>query len=396
MIEALVPPTGRVHWVGTGMSTGSGLGIVCDLAAETTVWARTEAKAQACLDRLGLSGRAHTRAYTQEALAAEVGAGDLVVSMVPATEHPTILRLCTSRSAHFASSSYVSPAVAVLAGEAARAGLVVLTEAGLDPGIDHLLAHQLVDLAQAATADAGAVTARFVSYCGSFPAVPNDFRYRFSWAPRGVLTALRTPARYIEDGGERTADRPYRSIREVVLDGERFEVYPNRDGVPFVPTYRFPSSWKVDTFVRGTVRLDGWSEAWEPVFTQVEQGSDEQIDRLATQLAERYPTAGDDHDRVVMLVMLDVTTADGGTWSGEYKMDVRGDRRENATPRLVSVALAGGIAGLLEGRVSPGLHQASADRETVRRWLDFLAAHDVTCELRVPATSPVRSGAAAR
>ncbi|WP_431727429.1 saccharopine dehydrogenase C-terminal domain-containing protein [Verrucosispora sp. TAA-831] len=340
---ALIPPTGRVHWLGTGMSTGSGLGIVCDLAVETTVWARTEVKAAACLERLGLSGRAHTRAYSAPDLAARLAPGDLVVSMLPSTEHAGILRLCIAGSAHFASSSYVSPEVAALAGEAERAGLVVLTEAGLDPGIDHLFAHRLVDLAERATADAGAVTARFVSYCGSFPAVANDFRYRFAWAPRGVLTALRTPARYIEDGREQRADRPYRTVRDVVLDGESFEVYPNRDSLPYLSTYRFPASWKVDTFVRGTVRLDGWTEAWEPVFAQVEQGDDAQIDRLATQLAERYPATSDDHDRVVMFVMLDVTTADGRTWSGEYTMDVRGDERENATPRLVSVALAGGI-----------------------------------------------------
>ncbi|MEV2238014.1 saccharopine dehydrogenase family protein [Micromonospora sp. NPDC049891] len=386
MTVTVTPPTGRVHWLGTGLSTGSGLGIVCDLGVQTTVWGRTEAKAEACLDRLGLAGRAGTRAYTPDALAAEVAAGDLVVSMLPATEHPTVLRICVDRSAHFASSSYVTPEVAVLAGEAERAGLVVLTEAGLDPGIDHLLAHQLVEMAEQATADAGAVTARFASYCGSFPAVPNDFRYRFSWAPRGVLTALRAPARYVEDGRERTAARPYRSIREVVLDGERFEVYPNRDSVPFIPTYRFPSSWKVDTFVRGTIRLDGWSDAWEPVFTELETGSDEQIDRLASQLAERYPTTSDDHDRVVMYVMLEVTTADGRGWSGEYRLDIQGDRHENATPRSVSVTLAGGIADLLAGRIPPGLHQAATGGEAVRRWLDFLAGHGITCELRVPAT----------
>ncbi|MTK03224.1 saccharopine dehydrogenase NADP-binding domain-containing protein [Micromonospora sp. CP22] len=389
MTATSIPPTGRVHWLGTGLSTGSGLRIVCDLAERTTVWGRTEAKAVACLERLDLAGRADTRAYTPDALAAEVGAGDLVVSMLPATEHPAVLRVCVDRAAHFASSSYVTPEVAELAREAERAGLIVLTEAGLDPGIDHLLAHHLVELAERATADAGAVSVRFASYCGSFPAVPNDFRYRFSWAPRGVLTALRAPARYVEQGRERTAAQPYRDLREVVLDGERFEVYPNRDSVPFIPTYRFPASWKVDTFIRGTIRLDGWSDAWETVFAALETGSDAQIDRLAGELAERYPTTGDDHDRVVMYVLLEVTTADGGSWSGEYRLDIQGDGRENATPRTVSVTLAAGVADLLAGRIGPGLHQAAADGEAVRRWLDFLARHGITCESRVSTQEPV-------
>lgn len=392
MTAELTPPTGRVHWLGTGMSTGSGLGLVCDLAQETTVWGRTRDKAEACLARLGLSGRARPRALTPEDLSADVRPGDLVVSMLPASEHATVLRLCLGRSAHFASSSYVSGEVAALATEAERAGLVVLTEAGLDPGIDHLLTHRLVDLARRYTGDDAPAEVSFTSYCGSFPAVPNDFRYRFSWAPRGVLTALRTPAKYIEDGREHTADRPYRSVRTVTLAGERFQVYPNRDSVPFVGTYRFPPGWNVRTFVRGTVRLDGWTDAWAAVFAEVENGDDEQLDRLAGRLAERYPATSEDHDRVVMFVNLDVVTA-GGTWSGGYRMDVCGDAKENATPRLVSVALAGGIADILTGRTAPGLRQAASDAEAVGRWLDFLAGHDIACSLEVSAPEEGPSGA---
>jgi Saccharopine dehydrogenase C-terminal domain/Saccharopine dehydrogenase NADP binding domain len=380
----LIAPTGRVHWVGTGMSTGSGLGIVC-ATAETTLWGRTRDKADSCLRRLDLSGRAKTRAFNPDALAAELRPGDLVVSMLPASWHAPLVRLCLENTAHFACSSYVSPEITALAVDAARIGVVALTEAGLDPGIDHLLTHKLVAAAKQATSDAAATTVRFTSYCGSFPAVPNDFRYRFAWAPRGVLTALKTPARYIDDGLERTVPRPYRDIRRINLGGERFEVYPNRNSIPFVRTYRFPPSWRLETFVRGTVRLDGWARAWAPVFAELDNGTDESIGALAEQLAERYPTTASDRDRVVMFVALEASGDDGSRWSGEYALDVVGDDKENATPRLVSVALAGGIREVVAGRTRPGLNQATDDADSVERWLGFLGRHGITSALRMPA-----------
>ena len=80
----------------------------------------------------------------------------VVVSMLPAPEHAPLLAECVARRAHFACSSYVSDAVLAQMPAAERAGIVVLTEAGLDPGIDLLFAHSLVARARAAV---GAETA---------------------------------------------------------------------------------------------------------------------------------------------------------------------------------------------------------------------------------------------
>ncbi|WP_323179724.1 saccharopine dehydrogenase NADP-binding domain-containing protein [Streptomyces sp. NBC_00654] len=108
MPEPITEASGTVHWVGTGLSTGSGLWVLAGTARTVVVWGRTEDRAQSCLSRLGMTGHSAVRAYDPARLAGELRAGDVVVSMLPATEHPVLLRLCTERNAHFACSSYAS------------------------------------------------------------------------------------------------------------------------------------------------------------------------------------------------------------------------------------------------------------------------------------------------
>ncbi|MDT4892792.1 MAG: hypothetical protein QOE97_1827 [Pseudonocardiales bacterium] len=292
-----------------------------------------------------------------------------------------LLKLALEHNAHFACSSYVSPELAASAGTAAARGLVILTECGLDPGIDHLLGHELVRRASQVVGDQPA-TVRFASYCGSNPAVPNDFKYRFSWAPRGVLTALLTPARMIDGGVVTEVAHPWDAVTVQVVNGERFEVYPNRDSVPFVDTYHFPATWTVDDFVRGTLRLDGWHDAWKSVFDELSDASDQRITDLANELASRYPTSATDHDRVVMSVALDVRIENGEHWHGEYILDAVGTADEAATPRLVSVPLACAIVDVVGGAMTPGLHQAADDPAVVGRWLTDLAEEGITAEYR--------------
>jgi hypothetical protein len=372
----LITPTGRVHWIGTGMSTGSGLALVCE-GADTQLWGRTVAKAEACLARLGIEGAATARAYTPDALSAELAPGDVVVSMLPAAEHPPLVELALRHNAHFVCSSYVSDGIRAHAVEAQQRGSVLLTEIGLDPGIDHLYAHELVRKALEFLGDRRA-TAHFTSYCGSNPAVPNDFRYRFSWAPRGVLTALLTPARAVQGGAVTELARPWEAVTPQVVAGETFEMYPNRDSVPFVGVYGIPDSWDLRTFVRGTMRLDGWADAWKQVFAELPHASEDRVTELAGELAAKYPTTADDHDRVVMSVKLQVQTGMGESWTGEYVLEAVGDKREAATPRLVSVPLALGVLDVAAGRVAPGLHQAAGDHETVTRWLESLRRRGIT------------------
>ncbi|WP_405649904.1 saccharopine dehydrogenase family protein [Streptomyces sp. NBC_00019] len=384
-MSELVPASGTVHWIGTGLSTGSGLARVCGTAERVRVWHRTEERAAEALDRLGVTGRAEPRAYTLPALTAELAPGDVVVSMLPAPEHAGILAACVAQKAHFACSSYVSDAVLEQVPAALAAGIVVLTEAGLDPGIDHLFAHSLVARARDAIGDGTAASYRLTSYCGGIPAVPNDFRYRFSWAPLGVLGALRSPARYIEDGAETTAARPWEATRRHVVDGEGFEVYPNRDSVPFVEQYGMPPAWKAQSFVRGTLRLEGWLRAWGAVFEELKGGDDTRIAALARELAAAYPTTDTDRDRVVLAVSLDVRGPAGQAWSGSYLLDLVGDEEESAMARCVSRTLALGVGHVLDGSLPPGLSRAAETAARSEEWLRELALEGVEFTLRVDA-----------
>ncbi|MDX3517053.1 saccharopine dehydrogenase family protein [Streptomyces scabiei] len=377
MTAEVVPASGTVHWVGAGLSTGSGLAALCDTAAGVRLWHRSEERAGRALAALGLTGRAEPRAYTLPALAAELAPGDIVVSMLPAPDHGPLLGACAGARAHFACSSYVSDAILEQIPAARAAGITVLTEAGLDPGIDHLFAHSLIDRATRAIGPETPASYTLTSYCGGVPAVPNDFRYRFSWAPAGVLNALRSPARYIEDGAETTADRPWTATRPHVIDGETFEAYPNRDSVPFVAQYGIPPAWTPRTFVRGTLRLDGWLTAWAPVFAELEAGDDRRIAALAGELATRHPTTDADRDRVVLAVSLDVRAASGARWSGRHLLDAVGTREESAMARLVSRPLALGVGHILDGSLPAGLSRAAETGERSRAWLAELAAAGV-------------------
>lgn len=384
--------SGTVHWIGTGRSTGrTGLDLLCDHAKRVIVWDRTRERARGRLSPLGLADRAEQRSLSRDSLQAEVRPGDVIVSMLPATEHPALLRLALSRQAHFACTSYTSAELAAEANAASTAGLVVLTEAGLDPGIDHLMAHQLIERARRDVGDTAA-TVDFTSYCGGVPAQPNDFRYRFSWSPYGVLTALGSSARYVENGEQRTAERPWEATRPLVLGNEAFEVYPNRDSLPFVTQYGVPSGWRLATFIRGTLRNEGWYTAWTDVFDTVRAGDEARIRALAAELANRYPTTDADRDRVVLTVELTIRNSDGATcWRGTQLLDVSGDAAESAMARCVSLPLVGGVNRILDGALPVGVNRAAQTADEADRWIDFLKEHGLPITSHCPPDPPTGS-----
>jgi saccharopine dehydrogenase-like NADP-dependent oxidoreductase len=362
-----------IHWCGTGLSSGPGLRKLLQDGHEVVVWNRTVEKAREAVGDLA----SDIRPFSLAALTAALEPGDIAVSMLPADQHVAIAQICLERGAHFASSSYIAPEMRALDGAFAAKGLVSVNEVGLDPGIDHLMAHDLVARYRASPAYHAENVLSFTSYCGGVPKIPNPFRYKFSWAPLGVLKALRSPSRSLRDFTELRVSRPWDAITayEAPLpEPESFEVYPNRDSYPFIEDYRFDPAWKLRDFVRGTIRLNGWSAAWAPVFREIEtlQGA-EGAARLAEMAAEFLAAnayAPGEPDRVVLFVSLRAERAGRAVFHQTWAMDAWGDARGSAMARLVSMPVSFAINSVLKGEMSAGVHAAPHDPQILASWLD--------------------------
>ncbi|NOX72401.1 MAG: saccharopine dehydrogenase, partial [Alphaproteobacteria bacterium] len=259
----------QIHWIGTGLSAIPGLRRLIERGHDVTVWNRSINKAQAAVGDL----TNNIKAFSMDAITADLAKGDTLVSMLPGDWHVPLAELCLSKGANFVSSSYISPEMAALDAKAKAAGLCFVNEVGLDPGIDHVMAHWLVADYRASAAYDPQNDLSFISYCGGVPKYENPFRYKFSWSPLGVLKALRSPSKSIADFAEKHVARPWDAISSYTAPlaaPEEFEVYPNRDSIPFMADYKFDPNWRVKQFVRGTLRLNGWAEAWAGVFNEVE------------------------------------------------------------------------------------------------------------------------------
>ncbi|MBC7141297.1 MAG: saccharopine dehydrogenase NADP-binding domain-containing protein [Rhodobacteraceae bacterium] len=360
----------RIHWCGTGLSSRPGLRRLILAGHPVTVWNLPLA---AAVEAVGdITG--DIRAMEPGALDAALRPGDIVVSMLPADMHADLARHCVAHGVHFVSSSYISSEMRALDEPARRAGVAMVNEVGLDPGIDHLMAHDLVAAYRASKAYDRENVLSFTSYCGGVPARPNAFRYKFSWSPLGVLRALMAPARSVRDFAELRVAHPWDAVRSYIAplrQPETFEVYPNRDSVPFIAEYHFDAEWKVKEFVRGTLRLNGWADAWAGIFAELaSKPSETRLKELADELWEKYPLAEDEPDRVVLCVSLKAERAGVPVWHRTWVLDAEGDVRGSAMARLVSGTVSLAVEGVMAREIPVGLHGAPHDPRVVKRWLD--------------------------
>ncbi|WP_171177715.1 saccharopine dehydrogenase family protein [Ruegeria sp. HKCCD8929] len=370
-----------IHWCGTGLSAIPGLRRLIGAGHPVTVWNRTVSKAR---DEVGdLTDDIH--AFDIDALGAVLAKGDVIVSMLPGDWHVPLAELAISKGANFVSSSYIAPEMRALDETAREAGVALVNEVGLDPGIDHLMAHALVADYRASDAFDAANHLSFISYCGGIPKHPNPFRYKFSWSPLGVLKALRSPSRSIRNYALLDVARPWDAISSYVAPlptPESFEVYPNRDSLPFMAQYHFEENWPVREFVRGTLRLNGWAEAWGGVFKEVETLSGPEGDARLKEMSDQFwaENAYDEGepDRVVLCVGLKAEKDGVAVWDKTYVMDAWGDARGTAMARLVSVPVSLAVEAVLNRAIPAGVHAAPSDPKLVEAWMgeiDKLAQH---------------------
>jgi len=365
-----------IHWCGTGLSAIPGLRRLIEAGQPVVVWNRTVEKAQEAVGDLTKD----IRAFDLDAIGAALQPGDVAVSMLPGDWHVPLAELCISKGAHFVSSSYIAPEMRALDAKAKEAGLALVNEVGLDPGIDHLMAHALVADYRASDAFNPANTHSFISYCGGIPKIPNPFRYKFSWSPLGVLKALRSPSKSLAGGAEKIVTRPWDAISSYeapLPTPEAFEVYPNRDSLPFMAEYGFGPDWAVDTFVRGTLRLNGWKDAWTPVFREIETLTGPQGDARLKEMSDQFwaENAYDEGepDRVVLCVSLKAENDGQTVWHKTYAMDAWGDDHGTAMARLVSVPVSLAVEAVLAGRIRAGVSAAPSELVLVREWMGVVA-----------------------
>ena len=224
---------------------------------EVTVASRTVSKAQALVDGHPRGKAVALNVKDDEALEALIRETDLAVSMLPYIYHPKVAALCVKHKKHMVTTSYVKDEMRALDDAAREAGVILLNEIGVDPGIDHMSAMKVIHGVEAA----GGRIASFVSWCGGLPAPEandNPFGYKFSWSPKGVLLAGRNPARFQKDGQvvEIPGGELFDHYWPVHIPGlGEFEGYPNRDSLPYAGVYDIePDEW----MFRGTLRNVGW------------------------------------------------------------------------------------------------------------------------------------------
>jgi saccharopine dehydrogenase (NAD+, L-glutamate forming) len=188
---------------------------------------------------------------------------NIVVSMLPARFHIEVAKDCLALGKHMVTASYVSKEMQALDEEAKSKKLVFLNEIGVDPGIDHMSAMQVIDRIR----KSGGKLILFESFTGGLMAPESDtnlWNYKFTWNPRNVVLAGQGgAAKFIQEGKFKYIPyhRLFRRTEFLEVDGYgRFEAYANRDSLKYQDVYGLDS---IQTLYRGTIRRVGFSRAWQ-------------------------------------------------------------------------------------------------------------------------------------
>ena len=366
----------NIHWLGTGLSAIPGLKMLIENGHSVLVYNRTVEKAIKALS--DVKGDYQVFVFSLQSLEENVAAGDIVVSMLPGNFHVPVAELCLSVNAHFVSSSYISDEMRALNDAAKEKNLCFVNEVGLDPGIDHSMSHALVDEYKNSPKYSSNNEHSFLSYCGGLSDVPNDFCYKFSWSPLGVLKALMSTSVSIRNGDIFTVTKPWESVELYPLPmpwGEdEFEVYPNRDSLPFIDQYQMDDGLKIKQFVRGTLRYKGWKNAWGDIFSEVDtldaSIAEARLKEISDDLWDRYSYKDGEVDRVILTVELKVENDTEVVWHKQYLMDTLGNDNGSAMAQLVSCSVALAVEAVLGNEILSGVTAAPHQNKLVTRWLD--------------------------
>jgi saccharopine dehydrogenase-like NADP-dependent oxidoreductase len=258
----------RVVVFGAGLVVRAHVRYLLDQGFHVTVASRTVSKAEDILDgHANGTPMAFDVTVKPEKLEAIIADHDVAVSLLPWQFHPQVARACLNQGKHMVTTSYVKEEMTALDAEAKEKGVILFNELGVDPGIDHMTAMQVIDRVR----DEGGEITTFQSYCGGLPAPEandNPYGYKFSWSPRGVLLAGLNNAKYRRDGevvevpGQELFDHVWPVTVGIEGAETALEGYPNRDSMPYTETYGIDPR---DVMFRGTLRFPGWCAAMKQV-----------------------------------------------------------------------------------------------------------------------------------
>lgn len=251
--------TKKVLILGAGMVVKPIVTYLLKKEYQVTVATRTKAKADAMVDGHP-NGTALAWTVDDEAgLSKMIASHDLTVSLLPWAYHIMVARHCIAHKKNMVTTSYVKPEMKALDAQVREAGIIILNELGLDPGIDHMSAMRVIDHVH----NKGGNIDGFYSVTGALPApeaADNPFKYKFSWSPKGVIGAGNNDGNFLRNGKHvyvPTEDL-FKNPLSVDFPGVgKLDIYPNRDSMPYIELYGIPET---QTMFRGTFRYPGWCE----------------------------------------------------------------------------------------------------------------------------------------
>lgn len=349
----------KIHWLGVGLSSPPGILYLNEQRYDLLVWNRSVDKAQSLL-----KNKIYVNQLDISSLSKKLDRNDLIVSMLPASMHMEIAELAIKYKCHLVTSSYHDPQYEKLEQKFIDNDCLFICECGLDPGIDHLLAHKLIqEFEKGNYQDIKSIW--FESMCGGFPEIPNNFKYKFSWSPLGVLKALNTPANHIENFSEERSEKPYKKIKFIEFNNEKFETYPNRNSIPYINEYNLGKYSNIlEHFERGTIRLEGWSKAWNEIFKNIEDKID--LENLSKKLWEENQYDNLENDRVLLYVKIRSNNSNNNEiFNKTLYLDESRPIVNSAMSQCVSYTVAFTIECIMNSKNKKGIHRIFHDVKNV-------------------------------
>lgn len=186
---------------------------------------------------------------------------NIVISLLPPSLHWLIARDCLQAGRNLLTASYVDDKISGLRSDIQKKGLLFLCEMGLDPGIDHMSAMEIIHRIHSV----GGRIRSFKSHTGGLIAPESDdnpWHYKISWNPRNIVLAGKAGATYKLNGQiiRVQYEELFENCHQVTIPGlGALAYYPNRDSLSYIPVYGLEEA---STFIRTTLRYPAFCEHW--------------------------------------------------------------------------------------------------------------------------------------